>query len=99
MRSDRLDVATISYHDINVTRILADIPEEDLEKLDALAARERKSRASAIREAVKLYLTQHSRGNDWIERGFGYWAGRADIGDGVEYQRAMREGRRSCDGK
>ncbi|BEV01009.1 CopG family ribbon-helix-helix protein [Novosphingobium olei] len=77
-----------------MTRILADIPDDDLEKLDALAAREKRSRASAIREAVRLYLVQHEGDSDWIERGFGYWAHRDDIGDGVEYQRAMREDRR-----
>ena len=76
-----------------MTRILADIPEEDLAKLDAVAARDKRSRASAIREAVKLYLVQNAGNNDWIERGFGYWADRADIGDGVEYQRSMREDR------
>lgn len=80
-----------------MTRILADIPEDDLAKLDALAAREKRSRASAIREAVRLYLVQHEGDNDWIERGFGYWADRDDIGDGVAYQRAMREDRRPYD--
>lgn len=76
-----------------MTRILADIPEDDLAKLDAVAARDKRSRASAIREAVKMYLVQNANNEDWIERGFGYWADRADIGDGVEYQRVMRENR------
>lgn len=74
-------------------RILTDIPDEDIEKLDALAAKQKRSRAAAIREAVKLYLVQRSDNKDWIERGYGYWAGRTDIGDAVEYQRAMREDR------
>jgi metal-responsive CopG/Arc/MetJ family transcriptional regulator len=74
-------------------RVLADIPDEDVGKLDALAAREKRSRAAAIRDAVKLYLIQKSDNKDWIERGYGYWAGRTDIGDGVEYQRAIREDR------
>ncbi len=74
-------------------RVLADIPDEDLEKLDALAAKEKRSRAAAIREAVKLYLVHKGENKDWIERGYGYWAGRADIGDGVDYQRAIREDR------
>lgn len=76
-----------------MTRILADIPEEDLLLLDALAAREKRSRAAALREAVKLYLVHKSDNKDWIERGFGYWADRTDIGDGVDYQRAIREDR------
>jgi predicted transcriptional regulator len=75
-------------------RILTDIPDEDIEKLDALAKRQGKSRAAEIRDAIKLHLVQNADNNDWIEKGFGYWADRTDIGDGVEYQRAMREDRR-----
>lgn len=74
-------------------RVLADIPPEDLERLDALAAKEKRSRAATIRDAVKLYLIHKSDDQAWIERGYGYWAGRTDIGDGVEYQRAIREDR------
>ncbi|MDE8653238.1 ribbon-helix-helix domain-containing protein [Novosphingobium album (ex Liu et al. 2023)] len=73
-------------------RTLVDIPDEDIEKLDALAARSKRSRAAAIREAIRLYLLNTS-GNDWIARGAGYWKHRDDIGDAVEYQRAMREDR------
>jgi predicted transcriptional regulator len=76
-----------------MTRVLADIPEEDLERLDALAATLKRSRAAAIREAVKLYLVQNSGGKDWIARGAGYWKERTDIGDPIEYQRGMREDR------
>ncbi|HXG80304.1 MAG TPA: ribbon-helix-helix domain-containing protein [Sphingomicrobium sp.] len=76
-----------------MTRILADLPDEDIAKLDALAARRNQSRAATIRDAVKVYLVQNSDNRDWIERGYGYWAGRTDIGDAVEYQRAMREDR------
>ena len=75
-------------------RILTDIPDEDIERLDALAKRQGKSRAAEIREAVKLYLVQNSQSNDWIRRGAGYWKDRKDIGDPIEYQRAMREDRR-----
>jgi predicted transcriptional regulator len=74
-------------------RTLVDIPADDIEKLDALARRHKRSRAAAIREAVKLYLAQKGDNKDWIERGYGYWADRTDIGDGVEYQRAIREDR------
>lgn len=75
-------------------RILTDIPDDDIEKLDALAAKEKRSRAAAIRDAVKLYLVHKSDNNDWIERWAGLWADRDDIPDGVEYQRALREDRR-----
>ena len=75
-------------------RTLVDIPDEDIRKLDALAARDRRSRAAEIREAVRLYIVGKS-GNDWIARGAGYWKNRDDISDGVEYQRQMREDRTS----
>ena len=76
-----------------MTRILADIPDADLQRLDAVAARDKHSRAAALREAVKIYLGQKGDAQDWIARGAGLWKDRADIADGVEYQRAMREDR------
>ena len=79
-----------------MTRILADLPEEDVAALDQLAARNRRSRAAEIREAVEVYLRRRA-GNNWIERGYGYWKDRDDIGDAVEYQRAIREDRASPD--
>ena len=82
-----------------MTRILADLPEDDIRWLDARAAEQGKSRASVLREAVATYKAQTPiAGNkDWIMRGAGYWKDRADIGDGVEYQQAIREDRRSYD--
>ena len=74
-------------------RILTDIPDDDIELLDALASKRKSSRAATIREAVKLYLVQNADNKDWIARGAGYWKDRTDIGDAVEYQRAMREDR------
>lgn len=76
-----------------MSRILTEIPDADLEQLDALAAREKRSRAATIRDAVKLYLVHHADNRDWIARGAGYWKDRADIGDPIDYQRAMREDR------
>jgi metal-responsive CopG/Arc/MetJ family transcriptional regulator len=74
-------------------RILTDIPDEDIEKLDALAKRQGKSRASEIRDAIKLHLVHNADNKDWIARGAGYWKHRTDFGDAVEYQQAMREDR------
>ena len=78
-----------------MTRILADLPEEDIKWLDARAAEQGKSRASVLREAVSAYKAQSAAdGNkDWITRGAGLWRDRQDIADGVEYQRAIREDR------
>jgi len=77
-------------------RTLVDIPDEDIEKLDVLAAQANRSRAAEIREAIREHLAARSN-NDWIRRGAGYWKGRSDIGDAVEYQRAMREDRTPYD--
>lgn len=73
-------------------RTLVDIPDEDLEQLDAIASRGKKSRAAEIREAIRLHIVRKSS-NDWLMRGYGYWKDRDDIGDAVEYQRAIREDR------
>lgn len=78
-----------------MSRILADLPDEDIKWLDARAAEQGKSRASLLREAVSAFKAQApAPGNtNWIERGAGYWKDRTDIGDGVEYQRIIREDR------
>ena len=78
-------------------RTLVDIPEEDIVKLDALAKRQGKSRAAEIREAIKLLLVHSTDNKDWIERGYGLWADRDDIPDGLEYQLAIREDRTPYD--
>jgi hypothetical protein len=82
-----------------MTRILADLPDEDIQWLDARAVEQGKSRASVLREVVSAYKAQApSPGNkNWIARGAGYWKDRKDIGDGVEYQRAIREDRTPYD--
>ena len=74
-------------------RILTEIPDEDVDKLDAIALKNKSSRAAAIRDAVRLYLVQQADTKGWIDRGYGLWADRGDIPDGVEYQRAIREDR------
>ncbi len=75
-------------------RILTEIPDDDVKELDELASKKKSSRAAAIRDAVKLYLVHNADNQDWIRRGAGLWKGKTDIGDAVEYQRAMREDRR-----
>lgn len=78
-----------------MTRILADLSDEQIRRLDAIAAEQGKSRASVLREAVAMYRPPVVvKDKDWITRYAGIWANRDDIGDAVEYQRAMREDRR-----
>jgi predicted transcriptional regulator len=71
-----------------MTRILADLPDEDIKWLDQLASEQGKSRAAVLREAVAAYRPQAP--HDWIDKGFGLWKDRTDIGDAVEWQRRER---------
>lgn len=74
-----------------MTRILADLPDEDIKWLDQLAAEQGKSRAAVLREAVEGYKAQSQAGKkDWLDIGFGAWKDRTDIGDSVEWQRRER---------
>lgn len=75
-----------------MTRILADLPDDDIQYLDRLAAERGKSRASVLREAVASYRAQVEQptGKDWLDQAFGIWKNRTDIGDAVEWQRRER---------
>lgn len=75
-----------------MTRILADLSDEDIKWLDARAAEEGKSRASVLREAVSTYRAQMLPSSDkaWLDQAFGIWKDRTDIGDSVEWQRRER---------
>ena len=69
-------------------RTLVDIPDDDIQWLDRKAAEEGKSRTALVREAVEAY--RDARSGDWIDRGFGLWKDRNDIGDAVDWQRRER---------
>jgi hypothetical protein len=71
-----------------MTRILADLPDDDIKWLDARAAEQGRSRASVLRDAVQAYRIEESA--DWLEVGFGAWKHRTDIEDAVEWQRRER---------
>jgi hypothetical protein len=71
-----------------MTRILADLPAEDIEWLDARAAQSGKSRASVLREAVRAYRAETPAG--WLEAGFGLWARHGIAIDRAEYDRKRR---------
>ena len=75
-----------------MTRILADLPDDDIKWLDKLAAEQGKSRAAILREAVAEYKaeTKPSGNKEWLDIGFGAWKDRTDIGDSVEWQRRER---------
>jgi predicted transcriptional regulator len=74
-----------------MTRILADLPEDDIKWLDRIAEEQGKSRAAVLREAVSAYRAETpSSGKDWLDQAFGIWKDRTDIGDSVEWQRRER---------
>ena len=74
-----------------MTRILADLPDEDIEWLDKIAREQGKSRASLLREAVSAYRAEAPKDDlEWLDIGFGAWKDRTDIGDSVEWQRRER---------
>ena len=75
-----------------MTRILADLPDDDIKWLDQLASEQGKSRASMLREAVASYKAQAvmSKSKDWLDQAFGIWKDRTDMRDSVEWQRRER---------
>jgi len=75
-----------------MTRILADLPDDDIKWLDRMAEEQGKSRAAVLREAVATYKAQSrpSSDKDWLDQAFGIWRDRTDIGDSVEWQRRER---------
>ena len=74
-----------------MTRILADLPDEDIKWLDQLAAEQGKSRAAILREAVVAYKPEIANDDtSWIDQGFGLWARHGAAYDPHEYDRKRR---------
>ncbi len=74
-----------------MTRILADLPDEEIERLDRIAREQGKSRAAVLREAVSAYNAQPLQGDmGWIDQGFGLWARHGLACDPQEYDRRKR---------
>jgi len=71
-----------------MTRILADLPDEDIKWLDAQAAEKGKSRAAVLREAVAAYRADAPK--DWLDVGFGAWARHGIGADPHQYERLRR---------
>ena len=67
-------------------RALIDMNDGQVEALDALAKRLRRSRAALIRAAIDDYLDRHRRKQ--VEDGFGLW-GKRKV-DGLAYQQKVR---------
>jgi hypothetical protein len=74
-----------------MTRILADLPDDDIQWLDRLAEQQGKSRAAVLREAVASYRAQPADDDlSWLDAGFGLWARSGVAHDPLEYERKRR---------
>ncbi len=73
-------------------RTIVDLPEPNVQELDAHAKALGISRTEAVRRSVALYLqTLQTAAPAAAEPDvFGLWADRTDIGDGLDYERNMR---------
>ncbi|MFN3451670.1 MAG: ribbon-helix-helix protein, CopG family [Sphingorhabdus sp.] len=71
-----------------MTRILADLPDEDIKWLDQLAAEQGKSRAAVLREAVEAYRAESRK--EGFEKYFGLWAWRGVQIEPHEWDRKRR---------
>ena len=72
-----------------MTRILADLPDEDIKWLDQLASEQGKSRAAVLREAVEAYRAESQK--EGFEKYFGRWERHGSTVDGLEYERQLRD--------
>ena len=71
-----------------MTRILADLSDGDIKRLDAIARDQGKSRAAVLRDAVAAYRADP--GTDWLEAGFGLWARHGVAIDPRDYEKQRR---------
>ncbi len=72
-----------------MSRILADLPDDDIEWIDRLAEEQGKSRAAVLREAVSAL---RAASTDWLERGFGLWTANGAGRDGDDFEETVRPG-------
>ena len=74
---------------MDMGRILLDLSDEVIKRLDDLKVQRNLPRAELLREAVEQYLERQDQAETTISRALGLWQGCAE--DGVDYQRKLRE--------
>ncbi|CAM4319132.1 MULTISPECIES: ribbon-helix-helix protein, CopG family [Lelliottia] len=72
---------------IDMGRILLDLSDDVLQRLDDLKQLRNKPRAELLREAVEQYLDRQS--TSVIREALGLWGDKVE--DGLEYERKLRE--------
>lgn len=74
---------------LDMGRILLDLSDEVIKRLDDLKVQRNLPRAELLREAVEQYLERQDQAETTISNALGLWQGCEE--DGVEYQRKLRE--------
>lgn len=69
-------------------RVLADIPQPDINALKPVCAKSNISRAEAIRRAVRFYIQQNQPADTKEDKAFGLW--KNNPVDGLAYQNKIR---------
>ncbi len=74
---------------MDMGRILLDLSDEAIKRLDDLKQLRNLPRAELLREAVEQYLERQGQAETMISNALGIWQGCEE--DGVEYQKKLRE--------
>ena len=73
--------------DLDMGRILIDLSDDVIQRLDNLKQLRNRPRAELLREAIEQYLDQQS--SPVIRDALGLWGNQQE--DGLEYERKLRE--------
>lgn len=73
--------------DLTMGRILIDLSDDVIQRLDNLKQLRNRQRAELLREAIELYLDQQN--SSVIREALGLWGNQQE--DGLEYERKLRE--------
>ncbi|ELE9693213.1 TPA: ribbon-helix-helix protein, CopG family [Enterobacter kobei] len=73
--------------DLDMGRILIDLSDDVIQRLDKLKQLRNRPRAELLREAIEQYLDQQS--SSVIRDALGLWGNQQE--DGLEYERKLRE--------
>jgi len=75
------------WAELDMGRILIDLSDDVIQRLDNLKKLRNQPRAELLREAIELYLDQQS--SSVIRDALGLWGNQQE--DGLEYERKLRE--------
>lgn len=75
------------FADLTMGRILIDLSDDVIQRLDNLKQLRNRPRAELLREAIEQYLDQQS--TSVIRDALGLWGNQQE--DGLEYERKLRE--------